>query len=342
MNQAANALRRVKRKAKKTVLRAYESVQPSVSVVVPVYNTAKYLPQCLDSILAQTLQDIEIVCVNDGSTDKSPEILAAYAKRDKRMRIVAQPNGGYGKAMNTGFSKARGKYVAIVESDDFLDANALENLYALAAKHNADIVKANYYRFTAQDEELIENLKGFAYNERFAIEDHPWLLVSTPAIWTALYKRNFIASNGICFNETPGAAYQDTSFVFQAWVCAKRIVLVRDAYLHYRFDNEASSVNQQGKAFAVCGEFDFSEQFLREHGKYQAPYATMLNRSRWGTYNWNLQRIAPDLRPAFAERMAADFARANADGVLDLGLFDDAALQKMEQLLADPQGYAKL
>ena len=119
------------------------SATPKVSVVVPVYNVEKYLRECLDSLLAQKLKDIEIIVVNDGSTDSSADIAAEYAARDSRVRLISKENEGYGKTMNRGFSEARGEYVGIVESDDFADPRMFKDMYKFAKKHDLDLVKAN-------------------------------------------------------------------------------------------------------------------------------------------------------------------------------------------------------
>jgi glycosyltransferase involved in cell wall biosynthesis len=110
-----------------------------ISVVVPVYNVEKYLKECIDSIINQTLEDIEIICVNDGSTDSSLEILNDYAKKDSRIIVINKSNSGYGHTMNMGLNAATGEYVGIIESDDFADKNMFEDLYKLAKEYDADI-----------------------------------------------------------------------------------------------------------------------------------------------------------------------------------------------------------
>ena len=119
--------------------------QPKVSVVVPCYNVEKYLPQCMDSIINQTLKDIEIICVNDGSTDSTLRILQKYAEKDKRIKIIDKANSGYGASMNKGFSEANGEYLGIVESDDWVEPDMFENLYNLAKSNDVDVVKSNFY-----------------------------------------------------------------------------------------------------------------------------------------------------------------------------------------------------
>ena len=140
---------------------------PKVSIVVPVYNVEKYLRECLDSLLAQKLKDIEIIVVNDGSTDSSADIAAEYAARDSRVRLISKENEGYGKTMNRGFSEARGEYVGIVESDDFADPRMFKDMYKFAKKHDLDLVKANYYEHSDAGDVFQEPFAGFAYKTVF-------------------------------------------------------------------------------------------------------------------------------------------------------------------------------
>ena len=120
---------------------------PAISVVIPVYNAAPFLREALDSLLAQTCGDFEAIAVNDGSTDNSLEILQEYAARDSRIRILDGPNGGYGKAMNRGMDAATGKYMAILEPDDYLPREAYSILLPLAEEHQLDVVRGTYLSF---------------------------------------------------------------------------------------------------------------------------------------------------------------------------------------------------
>lgn len=122
-----------------------------VSIIIPTYNVEMYLVECMESVVRQTLKDIEIICINDGSTDSSLEILKRYAEKDDRIIIVDKENGGYGIAMNIGLEKATGEYIGIVEPDDFVPINMYEDLYEIAKENNLDFVKADFYRFKRND-----------------------------------------------------------------------------------------------------------------------------------------------------------------------------------------------
>ena len=118
---------------------------PKLSVVVPVCNAQKYLRECLDSILGQTLRDIEVICVDDGSKDESGAMLDGYAARDARVRVIHKVNTGYGHSMNCGFDAAEGEYLGIVESDDWIEPDMFEKLCRAADMTKADAVKSNFY-----------------------------------------------------------------------------------------------------------------------------------------------------------------------------------------------------
>ena len=119
---------------------------PKISLLIPIYNVERYLRECLASAQAQTLKDIEIICVNDGSTDESRSILEEFLS-DARFHVIDKENSGYGASMNRGLDAARGEYIAILESDDFLDPDALEVMYATAKANDADMVKSDFFLY---------------------------------------------------------------------------------------------------------------------------------------------------------------------------------------------------
>ena len=120
---------------------------PAISVIVPIYNVEPYLSQCLDSIISQTLADIEIICVNDGSTDNSLQILQKYAAQDNRIKIINQPNQGLSAARNSGIDVATGEFIGFVDSDDYIAPDFYETLYTVAKKYKANIAASNIIKF---------------------------------------------------------------------------------------------------------------------------------------------------------------------------------------------------
>ena len=272
-----------------------------ISVLVPAYNTEKYLRECLDSLVAQTIfSELEIICINDGSTDGSLKILREYKrKHPENFVIINKENTGYGDSMNRGLKRASGKYIGILESDDFVGSEAFEELFSLAERSRAEVARGNYYRYEGGRDEKVR-LVDPSETGRSADRAGAGRLVNPqkshhslrqpPAIWTAIYRRDFLEKYGIDFLPTPGASYQDTSFAFKVWATARRAVFTEKAFLHYRIDNEASSSNSAAKAFCVCDEYAEIERFLKATGRFErlrgAMYACKL-----GAYLWNLDRL---------------------------------------------------
>ena len=167
------------------LLKSVEEVPaPKVSVLVPTYNTEKYLQQNLDALTGQTLRDIEIIAINDGSTDASLKIMQEYAARDARIRIVDKPNSGYGASLNIGIAQARGEYIAISEPDDYIERTMLAKMFKAGKKYNADLVKCNYFEHFETHEEKHRNLDGYPYNVVFDAADKPQIIRTIPSIWT--------------------------------------------------------------------------------------------------------------------------------------------------------------
>ena len=308
---------------------------PKVSIVVPVYNVEKYLRECLDSLLAQKLKDIEVIVVNDGSTDSSPAIAAEYAARDSRVRVISKENEGYGKTMNRGFSEARGEYIGIVESDDFADPRMFKDMYKFAKKHDLDLVKANYYEHSEAGDAFQEPFAGFSYKTVFDPRVDQRALTVLPIIWSALYRKDMIVREGIRFNETPGASYQDTSFVFQVWASARRVAILPKGYLHYRVDNANSSVKSSSKVFAVCDEYQLSEKFLEKDPERKQALEEILNLLKLGTYRWNYNRLAAEHHREFAERMRDEYLKARENKTLSQSMFAPHDWDMLNSLMDD-------
>lgn len=127
----------------------------AVSILVPIYNVERYLEKCLNSLISQTLKNIEIICINDGSTDNSLAIIKKYAQKDSRIVIINKKNTGYGDSMNQGLKRAKGEYIGIVESDDFVDKKMFEVLYNMALQYKADIVKSSFYQYWELPEKIV-------------------------------------------------------------------------------------------------------------------------------------------------------------------------------------------
>ena len=296
-----------------------------VSVLVPIYNVEQFLPECLDSLVNQTIKEIEIICINDGSKDDSLSIIKDYAKRDKRIVIINKKNTGYGDSMNQGLRKATGEYVGIVESDDFIDKDAFEILYTIAKREKAEVVKSNYYEYygNTKKDKVVSDLFpadqiGRIVNPR---EEHQ-IFYQPPCIWAAIYKREFLTENGIEFLPSPGASYQDTGFNFKVWASAQRVYFVKRPFLHYRQDNVNSSVKDEGKVYCVKEEYDDIERFLNEKGLIEE-LGPLMSTCRFGGYVWNLHRLTIRKAMEFTKVVKEDYKKAKTAGFLSPDKLDD-------------------
>jgi glycosyltransferase involved in cell wall biosynthesis len=211
---------------------------PAISIIVPVYNTQDYLAECLDSILAQTFIDFEVLCVNDGSTDASASILAQYAADDQRLTVVSQVNQGAGVARNAGIDLARGKYIIFLDSDDWSEPTFLAKLYARAEQTGSDITICIARQYNQPLGEYTAN-RGIAKTEiqkqdTWSLRDFPknfYGLVSTlPFI--KLYRREFLIKHGIRFEGSRTA--DDVYFYLTSMGAANKISFVFEPLVNYR------------------------------------------------------------------------------------------------------------
>ncbi len=215
-----------------------------VSVIVPVYNAEQFLDQALSSVEGQTHEHLEIICVNDGSTDGSPEILRRHAAADARIRIVDKPNGGYGSACNRGIAKATGEWVAILEPDDWVEPGMYADMLAFAESLHArtpiDVIKTPYWVIrnpdTPQQMKLHCSYRGRIRpkTQPFTAASEPHLLGHHPSIWSAIYRKGFLDEFGIRFLEIPGAGWADNPFLVETLCQARAIAYLERAYYCYR------------------------------------------------------------------------------------------------------------
>lgn len=315
---------------------------PSISLLVPICNVERYLRECLDSAQGQTLTDIEIICINDGSTDSSLEIINEYASRDDRFIVIDKPNSGYGDSMNKGLSIAKGEYVGILESDDFFEPDALELMYKAAKSVDAQVVKADFFLFWSTPD--VRNDRFMWVDSRIAGHINPQVerevFYRKPSIWSAIYKREFLIENDVTLLPSPGASYQDTGFNFKVWSSCTNAVLIDKPILHYRQDNEKSSVNSPGKVFCVCDEYQEMNKYLDTHHLDRPYLRAILSKMKFDTYEWNFDRLVPELREEFVPRMVEDLKHDEELGRVDLSIFDPGKRINRALLLYDPKLYA--
>ena len=300
-----------------------------ISVIIPVYNVENYLEQCLDSVLNQTFADIEIICINDGSTDNSLKILQNYAQKESRIKIINKENSGYGASMNIGIGTAQGEYIGIVESDDFIEPDMFEKLYNTAVSNNLDLVRCQYYQYNS-----LKNINNTVFidwiekNKIYKPLDFQPIFYQPPAIWSNLVKKELLEKYNIKFLETPGASYQDTSFAFKLYCASERFMMIEDCLLHYRIDNENSSVNSKQKAFYVNTEYGEISHFAVKNGFYKR-VRKLIPKIKYGCYMWNYERLNKRFKLPFLLRWSFENLRDFCLGNIDKKLYTSSQYFKI-------------
>lgn len=239
-----------------------------VSVIIPVLNGAEYIRECMDSIVGQTLSDIEIIPVDAGSTDGTLEILEEYAAKDFRIRLLHSDQKSTGYQCNLGMSAAEGDYIGVCEADDYVSGTMYERLVRIAENETLDYVKSDFDMFIDKAERIFLNYHILAgsrdalYEKVIKPTDYPDILYRDVNMWNGIYKREFIQKYGIRQNETLGAAFQDTGFVMQTFLASERAMYVHEDANKYRRDNVDSSVYNLKGVVNVVQEAEYSEEYL--------------------------------------------------------------------------------
>lgn len=240
---------------------------PKVSIIMPCLNVAKYIDQCINSVIHQTLKDIEIIIIDAGSSDGTLEIIDTYKKRDPRINVIFSSKKSYGYQINQGILSAEGEYIGIVETDDYIQGDMFEVLYEKAIETKADYVKGT-------NEAFYQGINGMEWkfpiipcreleteSEYRAIpRNNPDLFLYDNFIWNGIYRKDFMRT--IRLSETNGAAFQDIGALFQIISTAEKGVYIKHLVYHYRQDNfGASSYNKKGFLYAA-NEYKYLESYL--------------------------------------------------------------------------------
>ncbi|CEL25322.1 hypothetical protein MB9_1687 [Methanobacterium formicicum] len=335
------------KKIEKHPLLLKPSDKPRVSIIIPIFNVEMYLEECLDSVVNQNLRDIEIICVNDGSTDNSLSILEEYAEKDERIKIISKPNSGYGHTMNLGIEAATGEYIGIVEPDDHVKLDMYETLYIEAVKNDVDLIKADFYRFTGSGENLEKTYNKVAkkdenYNRIINPRNELEIFNFVMNTWSGIYKKDFIEKYNIRHNETPGASFQDNGFWFQTLALATRTYFLNKPFYMNRRDNPGSSVHDKGKVFAMCKEYDFIRNFLDKNPildknpEFKEKLIYVYQQKRYHNYIYTLNRIGSEFHKIFLEKFHEDYVLATENNELDGELFSKRDWDLLQLIIKDP------
>ena len=260
---------------------------PKISVIVPVYNVDKYLRKCLDSIVNQTFTDMEIICINDGSTDKSLNILEEYASKDNRIIIINQENQGQGVARNRGIDAASGEYISFIDSDDFIELDMLETIYNKIKQTGVDVVQFDYQMCDEDDKfieyntlsvEIKKRLKIQLKNEQiFSLKDfkRPNFVQDRLMVWDKIYSSDFIKRNNI--RHSPTKIGEDHLLSIGSTILANKILYTNQYFYHYRRRSDSSVHIISGDNLGVFDNIEYLKEFLVSHNLYNTYKKAFIN-----------------------------------------------------------------
>lgn len=295
--------------------------RPKVSIVVPIYNVEKYLRECIDSILRQTLKEIEIILVDDGSPDKSGKIIDEYAKKDSRVVAVHQKNAGYSAAVNLGIDMARGEYIGIIESDDWIESDMYESLYASAKEYSTDVTKGGFYIYNsslsgAAQDTIFCNPSGadlrLAPNGAFKLSDWPKIIAIHASIWAAIYRADFVKK--IKIPETAGASYQDFPFMVETMCKAEKISVVKRQFVHWRNDpGQGNSTSAKGEKLLLMAKNSAKVmKIAKESGIYPQIKEAVVAHIIWANIDF-FYRIERKYKKEYYKRIHKILSEVEAD-----------------------------
>ena len=305
--------------------------EPLVSVLIYIHNDEQYLSQCLSSIINQSLQEIEIICIDDGSEDQSVDIVERCMVDDERIVLLNKKNSGYGDSLNIGLKKAKGKYTNIIKSNSWMVSQTLETLYDIAENYEADIARSNYYEFINN-----QNIKNseipMRYTDR-ALEPkyNHWIYLLNTTPGTALYKTTFLKKNCIDFLPLPGNRCQNISFIFKAWVTARKICFTTDAFLHYRMDENIMSLDDAA-VDGLFAQYHEVERFLKDINQYDDLITTMWI-AKTNLFFQEASHINPASIREFLKKTSKEMIEATNQGVPFAEYFSIGEKKKFVQSL---------
>lgn len=318
-----------------------------VSVVMPSLNVAQYMNSALSSVVNQTLEDIEIICVDAGSTDGTLDIIRDYMRRDKRIQLIVSDKKSYGYQMNVGIRHAKGKYIGIVETDDYVPKEMYEELYCIAERQQAEIVKADFYRFVNKDNQIERTYNRLDPTDTFyerlinpAKEPEVFRMIMNT--WSGIYLRCFLQENGIEHNETPGASYQDNGFWFKTFCCCKRLYFTAKPYYRNRRDNIASSVANPGKVYCMTEEWAHIYEWLKQDDERFKTFIGMYAVRKFHSLLFTYDRIAPQFRESFICHMGEEMKRLFDAGEYSRDAFTAYEWRRAKQIADHPMDYHKM
>lgn len=291
-------------------------INPDVTIVVTVHNAENYIEQCVQSAMKQTYENIEIICIDGGSSDSTPDILRSLQSLDDRIAIVNDKNTSYGHKVNVGIEKARGQYVCILESDDSLERDMVKILYKIAKENNVDVVSGDYKVQFEYHGQMI----GFArhkypvnlYNQICDLKNGKRFFTHG-GITGTLYKKSFLEKNNIKLNETPGAAFQDQSFSFLVDLLSMTQFHIEIPVYNYTYDNPDSSVADDKKIMEISWECNYIEQQMNMRNIQEQYIWEMYYNFKYAAYIDKMKSFSIDGKMKFKKQFLEEYKKDQSE-----------------------------
>ena len=318
---------------------------PKVSIIIPVYNVDRYLEHCLKSALEQTLEDIEVLCIDDGSSDRSPEILDKMKSEDGRICVVHKENTGYGHTMNVGLDMAKGKYIVFLESDDFILPDMCQRMYAICEQQEVEIAKADYIKFFEKNGEICKRYINTTATENYhriidkAQQDI--MFSSERFTWICMYRKDFLNKYHIRHNETPGASFQDNGFWFQTMMYCKKMYFLDEAFYMYRQDNPNSSINNGSKIYSCADEFSFIRNKIKEYPGEKKKLYILSAIHDFYLHLWYFRCVDKQFMLRLAKILNQEINTYLSNALFDISRLNGLLSKKLLLCLANPEAFCE-
>jgi len=306
-------------------------VKPKISIIIPVYNIEKYLKQCLDSVINQTLREIEIICVNDGSTDNSLQILQEYSRKDDRIKLFSKENGGIGSARNEGLKHVNGEYIGFVDSDDWIELDMYEKLYEKAEANDCDMVICSAHIFDDIEQEFKFDKPYFTlacFDESFddIIFNHEqtagFLFEINVTPWNKIYRTSLIKDNNITFQKLD---FEDNPFFYECFLKSKRVSLVRENLYFYRVNRKGSFITTGNRRFFdIIPTHQLNEKIIRDNCPF---YLDSFFNFKINTIISRYNQVDKEFKDEFFDIIKEDFIEMDSKDIQQLSDLNFALYQ---------------
>ena len=280
--------------------------QPKISIIIPIYNSEKYLKSCLDSVCSQTYPNIEIICVNDGSTDTSPDIIQSYAKKDDRFVVINQKNNGLSYTRNVGVNNATGEWISFVDSDDYISCGMCQGLISALSHADFDIYMFNGVLMPEGDVPEGTVLRKFFYDSNwntkesnlYSFKDCKNPFYGNLSVWNKIYSKKFIDSSAIKFKEN--ITFEDQLYTVEAMIKAKTIYIDNRVFYYYVQHGSSIMHSLKENAFDIFEIMSDVRKLLVEHDLYDYEKYVFLQH-KYNVYNYLFSLVDSSVKPKFYE-----------------------------------------